>query len=54
LIEENLKNQLEEKYNINEFLEGKIVSERKEEEKREEILTNHLKEIYEDLKKLEE
>jgi len=35
-------------------LEAGIVSQRKEEKKREEILTNHLKEIFEDLNKLEE
>ena len=45
VIKEILKNQLEEKW----YLEDKIVSLRKEEEKREEILTSHLKEISKDL-----
>jgi hypothetical protein len=49
VIEEALKNQLEEK----QCLETEIVSLRKEAEKREEILTRHLKERSEDLNKLE-
>jgi hypothetical protein len=36
-----------------EDLEAEIVAQRKEEEKRENILTNHLKERFEDLNKLE-
>jgi hypothetical protein len=36
------------------YLEAEIVSLRKEAEKREEILTSHLKEISEDLNKIEE
>jgi hypothetical protein len=50
LIEETLKDQLKEK----QCLEDEIVSQRKEAEKREIFLTIHLKEIYEDLKKLQE
>jgi len=34
-------------------LEAKIIAKRKEAEKREEILTRHIKERYEDLNKLE-
>jgi hypothetical protein len=37
-IEETLKNRLEEKW----YLEARIVSQRKEAEKREEILTSHI------------
>jgi hypothetical protein len=44
VIEETLKNQLEE----NKCLEAEMVSLRKEEEKREDILKIYLKEIYKD------
>jgi hypothetical protein len=37
----------------NQYLEEEIVAQRKEAEKRENILTSHLKEIYEDLNKFE-
>jgi hypothetical protein len=53
VIEETPKNQLEEKKNINECLEDKIVSQRKEVERKEELLKNHLKERYEDLNNIE-
>ena len=49
-IEEACKSQLEEK----QLLEVEIVAQSKEEDKREEILTSHFKERYEDLNKLEE
>ena len=49
MIEETLKGQLKEKL----CLEAEIVSPRKEAEKREEILTSHLKEISKDLNKIE-
>jgi uncharacterized protein involved in exopolysaccharide biosynthesis len=48
-IKETHKRKLEE----NKFLEAEIVTKRKEEDKREDILTSHLKERYEDLNKLE-
>jgi chromosome segregation ATPase len=48
-IEETYKSQIEEK----QCLEAEIVAQRKEAEKRENILTDHLKEIYEDLNQLE-
>jgi len=38
----------------NQYLEEEIVTQRNEAEKRENILTSHLKEIYEDLNKFEE
>jgi hypothetical protein len=50
VIEENLKDNSKEK----QCLEAKIVSQRKEAKKREEILTSHLKEIFEELIKFEE
>jgi len=50
VIEETLKNQLEEK----QYLEEEIVSLRKEVEKREEILTSHIERIYEDFNNIED
>jgi hypothetical protein len=49
VIEETLKDQLKEK----QCLEVEAVPQRKEEDKREESLTIHIKEIYEDLNNLE-
>jgi hypothetical protein len=50
MIEETKKSQSEEK----QFLEAKIVTQRKEVEKRENILTSDIKEIYKDLNTIEE
>jgi chromosome segregation ATPase len=48
-IDEACKIQLEEK----QFLEAEVVAQRNEAKKRENILTSHLKERFEDLKKIE-
>jgi hypothetical protein len=50
MINEACKSELEEK----QFLEEKIVAQRKEAEKRHNILTSHIKERFEDLNKIEE
>jgi hypothetical protein len=50
VVEETLKNQLEEK----ECLESEIISLKREAKKKEETLTSHIKERYEDLNKIEE